>query len=341
MIRTSAATRATLGRLAMVSLLALAPAQAFSASWMRFIAIGDMPYAEDEEQAFNGPIRQAIQQMNPSFVLHYGDIKSGKSDCSDALLTKRRAEIEQLHPGRVFYTPGDNEWTDCDRAALAHPESELDRLSRIRELFYSKPMQLPADWAYARQPLYPENARWIRDGVMFVTVHLVGTDNGRKEILKDDTEWALAQVHARDQANRVWLDQAFEAARTSRARAMVVATQADVTLQGGEMPCSAVNRTQCDAFARFRDQLRRLANNFHESDAPAKPVLLVHGDTRPYCWDKRFGGAIAPNLWRLNAWGDFQTPADATEIIVQPADISQPFIARTLTGKKTPEARCE
>jgi hypothetical protein len=143
-------------------------------------------------------------------------------------------------------------------------------------------------------------------------------------------------VEAREQANRVWLQQAFELARAGQARALVLVTQADVTLERRGPECTSAERSNCDAFAGFRRQLQRLASDFG-----AKPVLLVHGDTQPYCWDKGFGGDMAPNLWRLNAWGDYQTPPDATEIAVQPEHRRRPFSARTLIQRRLPAESCD
>ena len=318
----------------------ISTATSAAAQPLSFIAIGDTPYSSGEAAAFSGPISQAIRADAPPFVIHYGDLKSGKSDCSDALLRERRDAILNLLPGRVFYTPGDNEWTDCDRRGIVHPLSELNRLDLIRRLFYANAPQPPADWAYARQDNFPENARWMVGDTMFATIHLVGTNNGRQQILLDDPQLALAMVDARDQANRVWLDQTFEQAKKAT-RAQVVATQADVTESKSTRACDREQRSDCDAFFTFRRQIRQLAMNFYPRDSFRKlPVLLLHGDTSPYCWDKKFGGASAPNLWRLNAWGDYQTPADATKITIQTENQDQPFSARTLVGRQSPESNC-
>ena len=118
-------------------------------------------------------------------------------------------------------------------------------------------------------------------------------------------------------------------------RALVVFTQADVSPQSARAACSAQERSNCDAYAGLRQQLRQRAHEF-----AGMPVLLVHGDTHPYCWDKGFGGTSAPNLWRLNAWGDFQQPADATEISVQPDNQAEPFSARTLLKQIRPGSQC-
>ncbi len=56
---------------------------------------------------------------------------------------------------------------------------------------------------------------------------------------------------------------------------------------------------------------------------------LVHGDTNPFCLDKKFGGDTAPLLWRLNALGDF-SEVDATAISVQFDDQERPFVIMPL-----------
>ena len=208
-------------------------------------------------------------------------------------------------------------------------------------MFFAEPLDLPAAWAYARQPNFPENARWTNGGVQFATLHMVSTNNGRVEILKDDTAAALALVEARDEANRVWLQGAFKTAKS--ARATVIITQADVTNPDGGGACTVYNRQHCDAFAAFRGQLVALASGFRDwskPGGPRKPVLLLHGDTNPYCLDKGFGGSRAPNLWRLNAWGDFRQPADATVVVVQPDDPAAPYSAHSLLGGEVPEPSC-
>ncbi|MDH3972846.1 MAG: hypothetical protein OEV42_01085 [Deltaproteobacteria bacterium] len=317
------------------------PAVAKSQSEMSFIAIGDTPYSEKENERIKKVISKAIKVARPPFVVHYGDLKSGEEACTEELLTERRNDVYSLLPGRVFYTPGDNEWTDCDRAFLKHPVSELGKLDFLRQLFFRKPLDLPESWLYARQPNFPENARWMKDGVFFMTVHLVSTNNGRIEILKDDVEAALSMVDARDHANRVWMEESFDAALKAGAKAMVIVTQADVTSPDAAGPCTATNHMHCDAFQSFRDNLRLNSRDFGERNKPRKPVLLLHGDTNPYCMDKEFGGKLAPNLWRLNAWGDFQAPADATVVTVKPESKQTPFVAETLLEHKVPVDGCE
>lgn len=305
-----------------------------------FIALGDTPYSSSEESTLKGEVIGAIKAFNPPFVAFYGDLKSGGESCTNELLRVRRDMVLGILPERVFYTPGDNEWTDCDRASLSIPFSELERLSYLKELFFAKPLALPNSWHYERQPNFVENARWMQEEIMFVTLHMVSTNNGRQDILKDDIQQALAMVNARDEANRVWLQSSFAKALKQNAKALVIITQADVSAADGAGLCTAQNPMACDAFMRFRQELRYEAKHFTRRGQKAKPVLLVHGDTNPYCMDSTFGGKSAPNLWRLNAWGDFKSPADATVISINTANKKRPFKAKTLLGKLAPDASC-
>lgn len=332
--------RGLVASVVLVFALGFAAAGLAQEAGLRFVALGDMPYSQAEEVALTGPITEAIAAGGFPFVVHYGDFKGGGEACTRELFLKRRTEIVGLLPGRVFYTPGDNEWTDCDRSYLKPPVPELTQLSLVRELFFADPLGLPESWAYARQPNFPENARWVQGGVLFATVHLVSTNNGRQDVLMDDVEAALALVDARDHADRVWLQEAFDAADKIDAGAVVIVTQADVTEPDGSGACTAFNRINCDAFATFRGHLIRHARGFRNRGEPRKPVLLIHGDTNPYCWDTGFGGAAAPNLWRLNAYGDFQAPPDATVVTVQPGS-EVPFAAATLLGGQAPADGCD
>jgi len=327
--------------LTVMRMLLLLPANAQEEPNFKFIAIGDTPYSAEENELIKGSLRTAIDQADTPFLVHYGDFQGSSESCSEDLVKERRDDIYNLFPsGPIFYTPGDNEWVDCDRAFLDSRVPELTMLDIVRKAFFSEPIDVPDKWAYASQPNFPENARWIYNNVLFATVHLTATNNGRQEILLDDVEAALALVDARDQANRVWLGEAFSTALETKASAVVIITQADVTEPWGGGACTAYSRIYCDAFASFRETLIRDARGFFDFDEPRRPVLLLHGDTNPYCWDKDFGGELAPNLWRINAWGDYRTPGDATEIIIQLDNPQEPFAAKTLMQQLEPDAAC-
>tara|TARA_R110000787_G_scaffold7925_1_gene26324 strand:+ start:27762 stop:28772 length:1011 start_codon:yes stop_codon:yes gene_type:complete len=307
--------------------------ESMTAGPFSFLAISDMPYSSKEDYILTQRTRPAIKASPLPFAIFMGDFKNSTLPCTAALLTERRNQIMALHPGRVFYTPGDNDWTDCDRTEIIQRFSELDRLDLLRRLFYDTPMSLPPEWLYARQALFPENMRWVYKNTLFATVHLVSTNNGREEILLSDVDLALTLTDARDRANHVWLSQTFSEAEKIGVDAVVIATQADVTRSKYKPRCTETLRQECDAFAGFNLHLRYLSTQFK------KPVLLLHGDTFPYCLDKGFGGAGAPNLWRFNSTGDYGL-TDATIITVNPANRSTPFDFTSLTDNIPPAPSC-
>ncbi len=306
---------------------------ALAAKEFSFLVISDMPYTEGQNETLTETVIPTMRRSGLPFVVHLGDIKSGGTACTNRLLLERRDQVYSMHPDLVFYTPGDNEWTDCDREKLSERYSELDRLDLVRRLFYSDPLPLSADWSFARQKLYPENMRWTYENVMFSTLHIVGTGNGRHQILLDDLDLALTRVDARDRANILWMEEAFETAREENAAAVVLAIQADVTNFRNPEVCTFTRRQDCDPFAAFKNRLRVLSADFK------RPVLLMHGDTRPYCLDKSFGGSDAPNLWRFDSSGDYSY-IDAVKVTFDPQSATSPFDFVSLVQGISPEDDC-
>ncbi len=208
---------------------------------MQFVVLGDIPYGE--HQLFRlAAIGEEVRKHEFPFAIHYGDVKAGSSSCDDALLSGRREAIYDLLQGRVFFTPGDNDWTDCDRES-AGGFDELERLEAIRSIFFTSGLPSEPEWRIARQaPDHPENARWEYGGLQFVTLHIVGTDNGRRDISRSDIQTALNAVDARDQANLAWLDAAFDEAHQRSLRGLVVVVHADpgesVYRQHRNQPCT-------------------------------------------------------------------------------------------------------
>lgn len=98
------------------------------------MAIGDLPYhLPDDFERFERMIQQ-INDVNPAFTLHVGDIKSGKVPCSDEYYEKIKNYFNAFEKP-LIYTPGDNEWTDCDRELCGSYDPE-ERLDKLRQLFF-------------------------------------------------------------------------------------------------------------------------------------------------------------------------------------------------------------
>src|SRR5437764_160793 len=97
---------------------------------------GDLPYSE--EQATIG-IPKLIADMNSqrlAFTVHDGDLKAGSnSPCNDALYTTSLGYFNSLKAPAVF-TPGDNDWTDCDRSNNGGYNS-LERLDHERVVLFN------------------------------------------------------------------------------------------------------------------------------------------------------------------------------------------------------------
>jgi hypothetical protein len=269
-----------------------------------FVALGDMPYGPDliQGQAY----RQLIDQINAlglPLTIHVGDFKSGIAPCSDAEYTLQQQYFQRFAQALV-YTPGDNDWLDCQRLG----DAPLERLQALRQRFFTSrqslglrpiPVERQADLspAFGR---YVENLRWTQgppsQGLVFATFHSVGPNNA----VDDGHADVRAEARVREAANAAWIAEAFALARHRGARALVLATQAETLVYPDRSgPRRGVVR---EGFARSVEQtLLPLA------DAAPFPVLLIHGDGHQHIVDRPFrnarGEPIA-KLWRMEVFGD-------------------------------------
>ncbi len=79
-----------------------------------FVVIGDTPYAGEDVEMLAKALPLVKDGAYP-FIIHVGDYKGGRAPCTSGH-DDRQAELSAaLTPTPVFYTPGDSEWTDCDR----------------------------------------------------------------------------------------------------------------------------------------------------------------------------------------------------------------------------------
>ena len=119
---------------------------------------GDLPY-NDEQKTVGVP--NLIADMNRqrlAFTAHDGDLKAGSGPCPDSLYTDAKATFNTLDAPAVF-TPGDNDWTDCDRNPGVN---SAERLDFERKVLFSTPFTLGRH--RLRQEVqdapYVENRRW-------------------------------------------------------------------------------------------------------------------------------------------------------------------------------------
>ncbi len=307
-----------------------------------FVVIGDTPYSPDDETMLASAV-PLIKAGDYPFIIHVGDFKGGKAPCATEHDDRFATLISELAPTPVVYTPGDNDWTDCDRntdEATGKPYSDLSRLEVIRDRFFSAEPKTPKAFEFERQSAQVENATWKHDGVRALTLHVVGTANGRNWVTGDPLDAAAAAADAKDAANLDWLRHGVDLAMNEKARALVIAMQGDLTdisPNSRGMPCIGASEHDepCDAFVALRAAIRAAAMEF------GAPVLVIHGDTAPFTLNQDFAGDGAPRLWRLNAAGDagagitgeFYGTRDVTLVNVN-ASSPTPFAARGfLTGK--------
>ncbi|HEY6881446.1 MAG TPA: hypothetical protein VI299_25650, partial [Polyangiales bacterium] len=96
---------------------------------------GDLPYSAAQEAA----LPKLIEDMNAqklAFTVNDGDLKAGSnSACDNALYARALGWFGMLKAPAAF-TPGDNDWTDCDRANNGGYNS-LERLDYERSVFFS------------------------------------------------------------------------------------------------------------------------------------------------------------------------------------------------------------
>ncbi|WP_064435322.1 hypothetical protein [Pseudoalteromonas neustonica] len=284
----------------MSSIIVLVSASSLSASPIEakpvtdFLVMADMPYTiiDHKNLAPTGLLGKKIAQTPHGFLMHLGDMKAGAEPCTDKLLTTHKQLLSTLTEQPFVFTPGDNDWTDCDRENLTPRYDELERLAFIKELMFDKAYleKLTTLTGFKRQTSMTENARWQFADVEFMTLHIAGTHNGRRQVLKSDKQMAYHHADLRDSNNLSWLAQA-----DPKAKAYVIAFQADIyTHKTEQAACSELVTANCDGFKIYRDALAQFAQSVE------KPVLVIHGDTGEFCQQK-----LAANLTRLNAPGDY------------------------------------
>jgi hypothetical protein len=293
-----------------------AAARTAGAGSFRFFAMGDLPYGNDAQ------FLRLIDTLNArggAFSIHLGDIKTGTTPCDDETFLRVRGYFDRFAQP-LFYTPGDNEWTDCYRAS-AGVYVPTERLARLRELFFAggttrgQPRRVDSQGGLAAgtaRAKFVENQRWTEQGVFFMSLHVVGSENGMAN---------AAEYGERNAANLAWLAEGFAAARAAGAPAVVIAMQAYFSFQ----PTARGMQDTIDAIAR-------------EAAAFGQPVLVLQGDghrlliDRP--WLDRHPARLA-NVTRVMVPGDQQVAA--VEVTVDLRQPAAPFSFRVVAASDAAE----
>lgn len=264
-----------------------------------FVAFGDMPYRTPQDFPRFDRLIETINAVKPAFSIHIGDIKSSTEPCTDEYFRSMFGRFQRFEQPLV-YTPGDNEWTDChrERAGRYNPRERLDKL---REIFFAAPGRslgktpMAVENQSTLMPVhakYVENQRFWRNGVLFVLVHVVGSNNGFETTGLE----AASEFFDRNKANVAWLDDGFRLAKEQGAKAMVVAMQANLSDIKQKFPAVPIASGYIDTL-RAIDRGARLFT---------RPVLVVQGDDHEFEVDGFRGTDYkrVPNVWRLQVMGD-------------------------------------
>ena len=294
-----------------ISVLSASSSQLEKIPPFNFIAFGDMPYTLPQDYARFENLIRTVNEQKQSFTINVGDIKSSSTLCTEESYQRMLNYFEQFNKP-LIYTPGDNEWTDCNKKVAGAYDPE-ERLRVIRIMFFKdnktfgkEKLTLTSQSANPGFAKFVENNHWDYNAVSFATFHVVGTNNNFVPIYKDGNQ----EFYEREAANLAWLDEVFKNAKSKSSIALVIALHADMF--GAKEPKDA------SGFARFKKKLFELTVEFK------KPVLLINGDShvlvdKPFYENEKLEKAM-DNFTRVQVHGE--NNMHAVKITVNPASMS-------------------
>jgi hypothetical protein len=239
--------------------------------------IGDMPYGTANEPRYERLIAD-INRQNVEFTFHIGDTKSGSTRCDDSHYVRALGWFNSFQ-NPLIYSAGDNEWTDCMRANNG-AYNPLDRLALIRKTYFStnqslgrRTITLQRESEDPMYSLYAENAMLVKAPVVYVTIHMPGSNNNLEyktvqgaanPFYDNDREYT-----ARNAANLAWLHKAFHTARDTNSLGVMILTQANMFESFMDTSTGATHSGFADFIAALRGELRAFKGE----------VVLVTGDS--------------------------------------------------------------
>ena len=303
------------------------PLNVGSAERLTLAVYGDAPYGTTptdtaEFEAMPSFIDSINADPQVRLVMHVGDIHSGKQYCT-AAYDRSIAGLWARFKNPVVYTPGDNEWTDCHKAAegggtynktthqidyvldgsgnpvdyaKGNPVANLDL---VRSTFFAHPGQTLGgqqkrvltqgqlfDPAHPSDAKYVENVMWEESKVMFVTINLPGGSNNDSDVWYGAPTESAAQTQERTErtgADLRWLDAAFAQAKADGMEAVLIGAQADMW----DTEKGAAHQ------AAYEPLVKSVADH---TTALGKPVLMINGDSHVYRSDNPLSAADPVNF---------------------------------------------
>ncbi|RQT04368.1 hypothetical protein DF051_36865 [Burkholderia contaminans] len=268
------------------AVLALAQATALAAPPKRsttpysFAVVSGVINVPADEPAAQRLLDAIARERNLAFVVYAGDLKGSKEACRDALYSQRGAILDAARVPLVFI-PGHDDWVTCNTAAGGSYDP-VERLDFLRQTLLADSalpdpgaLQITRESEVARFRPYRENARWMRDDIVYVALNAPAPNNhyltagGRNGEFED-----------RIIANGFWIDHAAEYAKRREARAMVVMFEGDPQFERYE-------RAERFAWLRFnrprvRDGFRELKRTLVKAATTFRgPILVMHASSEP------------------------------------------------------------
>jgi hypothetical protein len=329
-----------------------------SANVLTLAVYGDSPYGTtptdtSEFEATPAFIDSINADPKVDLVLHVGDIHSGKQYCTEAY-DRAVYELWTQFKDPLVYTPGDNEWSDCHKAAEGggtynktthqidyvldangHPVDcangdPIANLDLVRSIFFSNPgltlggrkKQVLSqaqyfDGAYPSDAKYVENVMWEQSKVLFVAINLPGGSNNDNDIwygAPSQTPAQSQEVAERTGADLRWLDAAFAQAKADGVEAVLIQAQADMW----DAEKGAAHQAAYEPFV--------LSTALHTIDF-GKPVLMLNGDSHVYRSDNPLSagdplnfmhpGYDVPNFHRIVVHGS-TVPLEWLRLTIDP-----------------------
>jgi len=284
-----------------------------SANELAIAVYGDAPYgtAPDDTAEFEASpafIDSINRDPKVDLVVQVGDIHSGKQYCTEDY-DQSIYDLWKRFKDPLVYTPGDNEWTDCHKAAegggtFNQTTQQIDyvvdssgnfvdyakgdpiaNLDLVRSIFFANPgttlggrkkqvlsQAIDFDTAHPSDGKYLENVMWEQSKVVFVTINLPGGSNNDMDVWYGAPTETSAQTQERNErtgADLRWLDAAFERANADGAEAVVIIAQADMW----DPEKGAAHQA---GYEPYIEEIDSLATEF------GNPVLMFNGDSHVY-----------------------------------------------------------
>lgn len=282
--------------------------------------IGDMPY-DSAGQAQTPNVINAINASAVSLTMFDGDTMSGKGDqCTDANYSRIKTDFFDKFNKPIFYSIGDNEWVDCDRA-LKGSFDPLTRLALVRSSYFQN---ANGSYIYLGKPnaslqvlhdsTYPEMQMFTYKKITYIVPHIPGSANNAavtapyKTYNDLATDGDNAEYTARDAANVAWIQKGFDKAIADGSNGVIVTVQANMDWEGYLAGLSSPNTEFTAAYDK--DKLALLTGTLKFK----KPVLLQNGDEHWYQVDmpmnetagklvQKDKGSLVENFTRIQTFG--------------------------------------